>query len=48
MQITERGCLGSHPAFLLIFRMNDETFYTWEQWNTLIETYKKRIEIMTI
>ena len=39
-----------HPAFLLVWqenlkkenKMNDETSYTWEQWNTLIENYKRK------
>jgi len=22
--------------------MNDETYYTWEQWNTLLESYKRK------
>ena len=38
-----------HPAFLLVWQgtlkkeitMNDETYYTWEEWNTLLETYKR-------
>lgn len=39
-----------HPAFLLVWqdnlkkenKMNDETYYTLEQWNTLIENYKRK------
>ena len=50
MQNTERGGSGDHPVFLLIWQnvkkkentMNDETYYTWEQWNTLLETYKRK------
>ena len=50
MQIIERGGLGDHPALQLVRQdtlkkestMNDETYYTWEQWNTLLKTYKRK------
>ena len=50
MQITERGGLGDHPALQLVWQdtmkkestMNNQTYYTWEQWNTLLKTYKRK------
>jgi hypothetical protein len=50
MQNTERGGLGDHPALQLVWqdtlkkesKTNDETYYTWEQWNTLLKTYKRK------
>jgi len=49
MRNTERGGwgpprfsarLGEHSEKEM--SMNDETYYTWEQWNTLLESYKRK------
>lgn len=49
MRNTERGgwgpprfSAGMGEHFEKEMTMNDETYYTWEQWNTLLESYKRK------